>query len=156
MTTWNLQDTSCHLLICNGGNCMKHQAEEVTLAIRDEINQLEANRQIHTTRTRCNGRCDDACVVIAYPEGVWYKEMTPELGRELVRRHAAGSRLVEQMVYTFNQRFMPTGRSVKGQEKPSAKVNRSKKESSNEIRSDSDFVGVLGQRKDDLADPNAE
>lgn len=127
MTTWNLQDTSCHLLICNGGNCMKHQAEEVTLAIRDEINQLEANRQIHTTRTRCNGRCDDACVVIAYPEGVWYKEMTPELGRELVRRHAAGSRLVEQMVYTFNQRFMPTGRSVKGQEKPSAKVNRSKR-----------------------------
>lgn len=117
MTTWNLQETFCHFLICNGGSCMKRQAEEVTEAIRDEIILRGADRQIHTTRTRCNGRCSDACVVIAYPEGIWYKDITPELGRELVRRHAAGSRLKERIVYSFEQRFVATGISVAGQDK---------------------------------------
>ncbi|MFM9277493.1 (2Fe-2S) ferredoxin domain-containing protein [Paenibacillus jiagnxiensis] len=117
MTTWNLEETNCHLLICNGSSCMRRQAEEVTQAIRDEIALLAADRQIHTTRTRCNGRCADACVVIAYPEGVWYKHITPELGRELVRRHAAGGRLEEQIVYSFDERFVSSGLSVTGQEK---------------------------------------
>lgn len=128
MTTWNLQETACHFLICNGGSCMKKQADEVTLAIRDEIALLDADRQIHTTRTRCNGRCADACVVVAYPEGVWYKDISPELGRELVRRHAAGVRLEERIVYSFDQRFVATGLSVTGLEKPSRAAEEERKE----------------------------
>ena len=73
MTTWNLEGTRSHLLLCNGSSCMRKGGEEVTLAIRDEISMLELDQQIHTTRTRCNGRCQDACVVIAYPEGNWYR-----------------------------------------------------------------------------------
>ncbi|CAH8770456.1 (2Fe-2S) ferredoxin domain-containing protein [Paenibacillus dendritiformis] len=120
MATWNLEETRHHLLICNGGSCMKQQADEVTQAIRDEISALGAKKQIHTTRTRCNGRCTDACVVIAYPEGVWYKEMTPELGRELVRKQLAGERLEEHTVYSYDRRFIATGRSVAGKDKPTS------------------------------------
>lgn len=117
MSTWNLQETSCHLLICNGGSCMRRQGEEVTQAIRDEIALHGADKQIHTTRTRCNGRCFDACVVVAYPEGIWYKEITPERGRELVRKHLSGERLEEHMIYSFDRRFMASGLSVAGMEK---------------------------------------
>lgn len=85
MATWNLTGTRHHLLICNGGSCMRKGAEEVTQAIRDEIAVQGVDMWIHTTRTRCNGRCEDACVVISYPEGIWYKEMTPDVGRILVR-----------------------------------------------------------------------
>lgn len=117
MTTWNLQEIHCHLLICNGGSCMKKQANEVTQAMRDEIAILGADKQIHTTRTRCNGRCEDACVVIAYPEGIWYKDITPERGRELVRKHVAEERLEEQMVYSFDRQFVASGLSVTGTDK---------------------------------------
>lgn len=85
MTTWNLEGTKSHLLICNGSSCMRKGGEEVTLAVRDEITKLDLDRQIHTTRTRCNGRCQDACIVIAYPEGNWYRVDTPEIGRQIVR-----------------------------------------------------------------------
>lgn len=119
MTTWNLQDTYCHLLICNGGSCTMRQADEVTLAIRDEITQLGVHPFIHTTRTRCNGRCADACVVIAYPEGVWYRDISPELGRELVRKHVAGERLDEHITYSFHQRFIASGKAEPGQKKES-------------------------------------
>jgi len=119
MTTWNLQETHCHLLICNGGSCMRRQADEVTQAIRDEIALHGADKRMHTTRTRCNGRCADACVVIAYPEGVWYKDISPELGRELVRKHLSGERLDDRLVYSYDRRFIASGLSVSGVEKAS-------------------------------------
>ncbi|MCC3373704.1 ferredoxin [Cohnella sp. REN36] len=117
MTTWNLQETRCHLLICNGGSCMMRQADEVTQAIREEIATLGADKEIHTTRTRCNGRCVDACVVIAYPDGIWYKDITPELGRAVVRKHLSGDRLEEHMVYSFDRQFIASGLSVAGTDK---------------------------------------
>lgn len=85
MTTWNLEGTKSHLLLCNGSSCMKKGGEEVTQAVRDEIRLLGLDEEIHTTRTRCNGRCKDACVVIAYPEGTWYRVDSPEIGRQIVR-----------------------------------------------------------------------
>lgn len=117
MTTWNLEHTQCHFLICNGGTCMKLGADEVTEAIREEIKNQNADALIHTSRTQCNGRCTDACVVIAYPEGVWYKDIDPQSGKELVQKHLEGKLLESQVVYQFNQRFVPTGISVKGIEK---------------------------------------
>ncbi|WP_141434062.1 ferredoxin [Bacillus sp. 03113] len=78
MATWDLSRTKHHVLICNGSSCNKCGAEELTVAIRKEISDRDLDDVIHTTRTRCNGRCQDKCVVIAYPSGNWYKEMNPE------------------------------------------------------------------------------
>ncbi|MFB5662508.1 ferredoxin [Alteribacillus sp. HJP-4] len=78
MTTWDLQHTKNHLFICNGGSCNHFGAEALTQAIRKEISHREAEPLIHTTRTQCNGRCKDKCVVIHYPKGTWYKNVTPE------------------------------------------------------------------------------
>lgn len=85
MTTWNLSGMKSHLFVCNGSSCMRKGAEDITLAIREEIAELGLDEQIHTTRTRCNGRCKDACIVIAYPQGSWYKASSTEIGREIVR-----------------------------------------------------------------------
>jgi len=104
MTTWNLKGTKHHILICNGSSCMRKGGEEVTQAIRDEIKQLELDDEIHTTRTRCNGRCKDACVTIVYPEGIWYKALTEDMGREIVRSHLAQGKILEEsVIYTYHQ-----------------------------------------------------
>ena len=107
MTTWNLEGTRSHLLLCNGSSCMRKGGEEVTQAVRDEISLLGLDQQIHTTRTRCNGRCQDACVVIAYPEGIWYRVDSPEMGRQIVRDLHEPS-LESNKVYQFvNGEMMP-------------------------------------------------
>lgn len=74
-----------HIFMCNGSSCNRKDAENITLAIRDEIQLRNLDEQIHTTRTRCNGRCKDAPVVIAYPQGNWYKVPTEEHARALVQ-----------------------------------------------------------------------
>jgi (2Fe-2S) ferredoxin len=116
MATWDLSKTKHHVLVCNGGSCLRNQGDEVTLALRAEIAAQGAGDYIHTTRTRCNGRCEDACVVTVYPEGVWYKDMTPEAARCLVREHLLqGNPLQERMVYSYNEtNFLPTGRGATG------------------------------------------
>ncbi|MEW9673529.1 ferredoxin [Ammoniphilus sp. 3BR4] len=117
MTTWNLSETRHHVLICNGGSCMKNGAEEVTLAIRQEIKALGADNKIHTTRTKCNGRCEDACVVIVYPEGIWYRGITPEIGTEIVRCHLfdEGKILHPHVSYTYQDKhFSPSIQSPLG------------------------------------------
>jgi (2Fe-2S) ferredoxin len=107
MTTWNLTGTRHHVLICNGSSCMRKGGEEVTQAIRDEIKQLNLDEYIHTTRTRCNGRCKDACIVITYPEGVWYKAATPQTGRDIVKHHIAGGEVVrDAVIYQFGDEGM--------------------------------------------------
>jgi (2Fe-2S) ferredoxin len=118
MTTWNLQGTVSHLLVCNGSSCKKHKGEEVAEAIESEIEKQGAQSQIHMTVTRCNGRCSDACVVIAYPEGVWYKEITPKSAKALVRGHLKGERLEENVVYTYDGKLTAAGeRGLKGKKK---------------------------------------
>ncbi|WP_025681009.1 (2Fe-2S) ferredoxin domain-containing protein [Paenibacillus massiliensis] len=122
MATWNLEGTRCHLFICNGASCMRGRADEVTDAIRAEIVRQGAEQMMHTTRTRCNGRCNDACVVIAYPEGVWYREVTPEIGQELVQQHLSGSYFGSHAVYIYSEGLAATGAGLQGVNKVQSTV----------------------------------
>jgi (2Fe-2S) ferredoxin len=118
MTTYNLHGTTSHLLICNGSSCKKHQGKKVAKAIEKEIEKQGAEAHIHTTVTHCNGRCSDACVVIAYPQGVWYRGITPQLGKDLVRCHLQGEILQEQAVYTYEEKLQAVNpRGNKGKKK---------------------------------------
>lgn len=117
MTTWNLAGMKEHLFICNGESCMRSGGEEVTQAIREEIALLQGDAQLHTTRTRCNGRCHDACVVIVYPEGSWYREVTPEVGRSIVRsllNHVDESSNDMDVTYRYNNGLLPVDGIIKG------------------------------------------
>ncbi|MGN7471182.1 (2Fe-2S) ferredoxin domain-containing protein [Brevibacillus sp. SAFN-007a] len=98
MATWDLSKTRHHVLLCNGGSCMRSGGEEVTLAIREAIAEAGLDDYVHTSRTRCNGRCEDACVVIVYPEGIWYRNVTPADAKLLVEQHFRRGEPVESLV----------------------------------------------------------
>ncbi|UFJ39278.1 (2Fe-2S) ferredoxin domain-containing protein [Brevibacillus humidisoli] len=98
MSTWDLTKTKHHVFICNGGSCSKMGGEEVTLAIRQEIQRQQADDLIHTTRTRCNGRCEDACVVIVYPEGTWYRNLQPADAAALVGQHLLAGKPLDHLL----------------------------------------------------------
>ncbi|WNC17370.1 (2Fe-2S) ferredoxin domain-containing protein [Brevibacillus brevis] len=87
MATWDLTQTRHHVLLCNGGSCTRKGGEELTTAIRDAITEAGLDDVVHTTRTRCNGRCEDACVMIVYPEGIWYQNVTPDDAKRIVEQH---------------------------------------------------------------------
>jgi (2Fe-2S) ferredoxin len=86
MAIKDLTLVNTHLFLCNGGTCKSKGAEESTQIIRETIQACGLQGQVHTTKTLCNGRCDDGPVVIVQPEGQWFKEITPDIARDFVLR----------------------------------------------------------------------
>lgn len=50
-----------HVLVCHGGRCSKHGADDVRRALRAELS--DAAQRVRVGRTLCQGDCKDACVV---------------------------------------------------------------------------------------------
>ncbi|MDG5785899.1 (2Fe-2S) ferredoxin domain-containing protein [Evansella sp. AB-P1] len=125
MATWDLRDTQHHLLICNGGSCTQAGAEQLVQAVRTEIGKKGLDDRIHTSRTLCNGRCQDKCVLISYPDGYWYKEMTSEDVPEFIESLITGELMEEKLSLSFNGNgFQPTKGTFIGLEKERETVEK--------------------------------
>lgn len=74
-----------HLFLCNGQSCKLLGGEESTVAIRAAIADEGILEAIHTTKTLCNGRCKDGPIVIAQPDGFWFKKMTKDKAVSFVK-----------------------------------------------------------------------
>jgi len=123
MATWDLSKTKHHVLICNGSSCNQVGAEELTQAIRREISNQDLDEFIHTTRTRCNGRCHDKCVVVAYPNGTWYKDLKPEDTKIFIDSLMNGQDETGKISHLFsNEGFQRTEGIVTGISKEKEKV----------------------------------
>lgn len=96
MAVVDLIETKKCLFICNGGSCMKKDAELVTVGIRKQIADFGCKDSVHTVRTRCIGRCDDAPVVFSSPDSVWFKEIFPEDIPEFVQDYLFSNQLIEK------------------------------------------------------------
>ena len=128
MATWNLDNTKHHILICNGSSCNRVGAEKLTQAIRKEISDRELDNMIHTTRTRCNGRCHDKCVVINYPKGTWYRDLKPEEAPLFINSLLANEDYAEKVSHLFHdQGFERSPGIITGISKNKDKVNRASK-----------------------------
>ena len=83
MTIKDLTRVERHLFLCNGSSCAARGAAESTTALREEIHARGLDECVHTTKTLCNGRCDDGPVVIVQPDGLWYKYVDPTAARRI-------------------------------------------------------------------------
>lgn len=125
MATWNLSNTQHHILICNGSSCNKAGAELLTKAIRNELTINNLDPIIHTSRTLCNGRCHDKCVLITYPDGHWYKEMESEDAPHFVKSLTSGNLLEDKLSHSFNGKYFEGAKgTVLGVEKDGELVKK--------------------------------
>lgn len=84
MAIKDLNQVQIHLFLCNGGTCKKAGAEETTASIRKRIQELGLVGRVHTTKTMCNGRCEDGPIAIAMPSNVWYQKLSPDKAAKFV------------------------------------------------------------------------
>ena len=98
MAIKDLAKVKKHLFLCNGEPCILKGANQSIKAIRQIIKRCGLHDQIHTTRTLCNGRCDDAPIVIVQPDGIWYKQITEDKAEILVMQHLRDGIILEDNV----------------------------------------------------------
>ncbi len=99
MAVKDLIQTKKCLFLCNGGSCMKKDAEEVTQAVRKCIKEMGLDDEYHTVRTKCIGRCDDAPVAMLAPNNVWLKLLVPDKCAEVLTE-------IEQELVEQSPRFL--------------------------------------------------
>lgn len=96
----SLEKVKHTFLFCDGGSCRKAGAELVSRAARLYLRNEELWDEVHTIKTRCNGRCEDAPTCIVEDGHFWYKNLNPEKVVELIKSHCEnGEPIEEYLVY---------------------------------------------------------
>lgn len=92
-----------HVLVCVGGYCSPdHRGRELYrllpfLLQREEL--LFGSGRVKRGETPCLGVCQRGPIVVVYPEGVWYENVTPSLLERIVVEHLRDGRVVEEAVF---------------------------------------------------------
>ncbi len=101
-----MQKPKYHVFVCtssriNGeqkGYCFQKDSVGIVQAFMQEIEEAELTDEVMVTNTGCLGICSKGPIVIVYPEGVWYKEVSVKDVAEIVESHFENGEVVERLL----------------------------------------------------------
>ena len=88
-----------HVLICGGTGCTSSKSVEIKNAMEAEILAKGLADEVKVVMTGCFGLCALGPIMIIYPEGTFYSNVTVNDAAEIVSEHLLKGRPVERLVY---------------------------------------------------------
>ncbi len=92
-----------HVLVCTGGYCAPDRGGRALYALLARLLQREdllfGPRRVKRGETPCLGVCSAGPIVVVYPEGTWYANVTPALLERIVVEHLKHGREVTEAVF---------------------------------------------------------
>jgi (2Fe-2S) ferredoxin len=94
-----------HIFVCtssrpNGqqkGFCYSKDGVEIVSRFMEEIDERELMDEVMITNTGCFGICNKGPIVLIYPEGTWYGNVSPDDVGEIVESHLENGQIVERL-----------------------------------------------------------
>ena len=91
-----------HVLVCTGGFCSPDRDGRALYALLPTLLEREGllfgPTRVKRGETPCLGVCSGGPIVVVYPEGIWYGNVTPMLLERIVREHLRDGRIIEEAV----------------------------------------------------------
>jgi (2Fe-2S) ferredoxin len=92
-----------HVLVCTGDFCSPDRRGRQLYSLLADLLQREdllfGPRRVKRGETPCLGVCSNGPIVVVYPEGVWYSEVTPVLLERIVVEHLKHGKPVDEAIF---------------------------------------------------------
>lgn len=91
-----------HVLVCTGPRCAPEASPALYTLLKNRLKELglaEGPERIHRSQCHCFGICQGGPIVVVYPEGTWYDQVTPEKLERIIASHLIKKVPVKEYVF---------------------------------------------------------
>lgn len=89
-----------HVFVCTEGKtCPDQGGQEVCFELRQAISNIDPNKTMRINKAGCFGQCGNGPMVVVYPEGIWYSNVSAADCKEIAEQHLDKNHIVERLVY---------------------------------------------------------
>lgn len=103
--SWShIPDHKYHILFCQGPRCTALGAGELATHLRDRLkaHKLTHDDRVLVVQSSCLYPCNLGAMMVVYPEGVWYGNLTKETITRIVQEHFIAGQVVAEHVQRTN------------------------------------------------------
>ncbi len=98
-------DLQHHIFVCSScrikgqqmGKCYAKGSANLIQRFLEIAEEKDLSGKIMITNTGCFGICDKGSVVLVYPEGVWYGNVSEDDVDKIMEKHILGGNPVEEL-----------------------------------------------------------
>lgn len=90
--------TSCRVNGMQQGLCHNKESVKIVQKFMEEVEDRDLINEVMVTNTGCFGVCNKGPIVVVYPEGTWYGNVTVDDVEKIVEEHIEGGQVVKELV----------------------------------------------------------
>lgn len=94
-----MQLVRSHVLVCGGTGCTSSGSAKIIDELNRQLEKYGIDKEVKVIKTGCFGLCALGPIVVVYPEGAFYSQVTVDDIEEIVSEHLNKGRIVKRLLY---------------------------------------------------------